>query len=140
MTKLLTEINFETKDPIVFIDLTAKVRDVCSKSGVRDGLVNVFTQHTTSAVKINERCDRLQGDMLEMLKSLVPKKNYRHDEDTVDGRVNAKGHLMSLLMNTSETIPIVSGELLLGTWQSIFFVEFDGPRKTRSVVVKLVGE
>ena len=140
MTKLLTEINFETRDTIEFIDLTDKIKDVCAKSGVKDGLVNVFTEHTTSAVKINERCAKLQSDMLEMLNAIVPNKNYRHDEDTVDSRANARGHLMALLMNTSETIPIVSGKLLLGNWQSIFFVELDGPRKNRSVMVKLVGE
>ena len=136
----LQEISFETTGAVEFIDLTARVREAFARSGVQDGLVTVFTRHTTTAVKINERCSRLQEDMLAFLERAVPDAAYRHDEETVDGRQNARSHLMSLLLNASETVPAAEGELLLGEWQSIFFVELDGPRTQRSIFVRVVGE
>lgn len=139
MKSFYHEILLDTKSHFEFIDISDEVRNVWKKSGVKNGLVTIFTQHTTSAIKINERCERLQIDMQGMLERLVPKKAYRHDEDTVDSRANAEGHLMALLMNASETIPVIDGKLMLGTWQSVFFVELDGPRNARSVVVNAVG-
>ncbi len=137
----VTEIlKFASKHPVECIDITECVRSVVAASGIRDGLVTIFTQHTTTAIKINERCDRLQDDMVETLSRLVPGEAYRHDTSTVDGRPNARGHLMSLLMNASETVPIASGELGLGGWQSIFLFEFDGPRPERTIIVKVLGE
>lgn len=136
----LQEIAFQTRQAVEFIDLTDRVRQALEASGVRDGLVTVFTHHTTTAVKINERCNRLQEDMLALLERAVPNADYRHDEDTVDGRKNARAHLMSLLLSASETIPAAGGKLLLGEWQSVFFVELDGPRRERTVTVKVVGE
>lgn len=136
----LEEIGFETSGPVEFIDITERVRRVLSSSGVKDGLVTVFTRHTTTAVKINERCERLQEDMLSFLERAVPGAAYRHDEDTVDGRANARSHIMSLLLSASETVPAAGGELVLGDWQSIFFVELDGPRERRGVCVKIMGE
>ena len=134
------EIGFETSGPVEFIDITERVRRVLSSSGVKDGLVTVFTRHTTTAVKINERCERLQEDMLSFLERAVPGAAYRHDEDTVDGRANARSHIMSLLLSASETVPAADGKLVLGDWQSIFFVELDGPRERRGVCVKIMGE
>ncbi|MFA4874935.1 MAG: secondary thiamine-phosphate synthase enzyme YjbQ [bacterium] len=140
MRQVLSEIKISTARPIEFIDITGRVREALAASGIRDGSVTVFSRHTTAAVKVNERCERLQQDMEEILKSAVPEGSYRHDEDTVDGRPNARGHLMSLLLSASETVPAQSGELLLGGWQSIFFVELDGPRSERNVVVRIIGE
>ena len=116
------------------------MRAAFESSCVREGLVSVFTKHTTTAVKINERCDRLQQDMRAMLERAIPAANYRHDESTVDDRSNARGHLMSLMLNASETIPASGGKLMLGDWQALFFVELDGPRPRRSVLVTIVGE
>jgi len=140
MRHYLKEIRFGTSSPVGFVDLTGRVRDALEESGVRDGLLTVFTRHTTAAVRINERCDRLQRDMLSLLEAAVPQGRYRHDEHTVDGRRNARGHLMSLLLGSSETIPIAGGKLALGAWQSVFFVELDGPRRQREVVVRIVGD
>lgn len=139
MKHYIQEIAFETAGAVEFIDLTERVRASLAESGVQDGIATIFTRHTTTAVKINERCERLQQDMLSFLERAVPSAGYRHDESTVDGRANARGHIMSLLLGASESVPVAGGKLLLGDWQSIFFVEFDGPRRRRSVFVSAVG-
>jgi secondary thiamine-phosphate synthase enzyme len=140
MRHSLHHISLETQGAIEFVDVTERVRSACAESGIRDGLATVYTTHTTAGVKINERCDRLQRDMRDFLEQVVPAGDYRHDEDTVDGRPNGQGHLMALLMGASETIPVCGGKLMLGKWQSIFFLELDGPRKERQVTVRIVGE
>lgn len=140
MKPTLHLIRLATTRPIEFIDITSRVREALAASGVREGIVSVFTQHTTTAIKINERCDHLQQDMETLLSRLIPSGAYRHDGDTVDGRPNARGHLMSLLLGAGEAIPVSRGELGLGGWQSVFFVELDGPRPERTVVVKVLGE
>lgn len=134
------EIQFNTSNGVEFLDITDHVAGVIEKSGVRDGIATIFTQHTTAAIRINERCARLQTDMLGILEKLVPRADYRHDEDTVDNRKNARSHLTALLLGASETIPVVNGKLMLGTWQSVFFIELDGPRHSRRAIVKIVGE
>jgi secondary thiamine-phosphate synthase enzyme len=91
-------------------------------------------------VRITERCERLQIDMVDFLKTLVPAKTYRHDESTVDDRPNARSHIMSLFMNASESVPVSNGRFSLGEWQSVFFVELDGPRRERRVLVQIIGE
>ena len=135
------QFTLETTEPLQFIDITGEVKRVFERSGVTRGLVNVFTGHTTTAIKINERCDRLQMDMKKYLHALVPPMDeYHHNEGTVDGRANAHSHLMSLMMNASETVPVVNGELKLGSWQSVFFVELDGPRDVRTATINVIGE
>ncbi len=79
--------------------------------------------------------------MVEFLTQLVPcNAEYRHNHNPVDGRFNAHSHLIGLFMNSSETVLVANGELLLGGWQSIFFIELDGPRKQRMLRVQLAGE
>ncbi|MFH1829664.1 MAG: secondary thiamine-phosphate synthase enzyme YjbQ [Pseudomonadota bacterium] len=140
MKQICDEIKLETQQPIEFVDITDRVNKALSKSNIRQGLLNVFSRHTTCAVKINERCTRLQEDMKELLEKTIPNAEYKHDKGTVDGRANGRGHLMSLMLNASETIPVVDGKLSLGNWQSVFFIELDGPRTERSIVVRLIGE
>lgn len=140
MRHSLQHINFKTRDDIEFVDLTDRVIEACAESGIRDGLVTVYTVHTTAGIRINERCDRLQRDMKDFLEKAVPAGGYLHDEDTLDGRANGHSHLMALLVGASETIPVCGGKLMLGQWQSVFFVELDGPRSKRQVVVRVVGE
>ena len=134
------EILFDTALPVQFLDITDRVREICKRSEIANGTVTIFTRHTTSAITINEICERLQEDMQKLLHGLVPHETYRHDVETVDGRPNARSHLMSLLLSTSEMVPLVGGKLVLGTWQSIFFVELDGPRQKRKVLVSILGE
>lgn len=140
MMNFTEEILLETAAPVEFIDITERVRKACKASGVREGLAAIFTCHTTTAVKINENCPRLIDDMNSFLGRCVPDAKYRHDEKTLDSRANARGHIMSLFLNTSETVPVSKGRLTIGSWQSIFFVELDGPRNKRQVTIKIIGE
>lgn len=140
MKHFFDEISVTTKRPIEFIDVTDRVREAVEKSGIKNGIVSIFSNHTTAAVRINERCQRLQKDMETLLTEVVPvDKPYRHNETTVDGRGNAHSHLMSLLIGGSETAPVREGKIHLGTWQSVFFIELDGPRGARKLTVTVVG-
>lgn len=139
MKSYLHEIAIDSDADMSFVDITDRVRGVLAESGVRDGIAVVFSSHTTAGVKIIERCERLQADMREYLENAVPPVHYRHDEHTVDDRPNGRRHVMALFTNASETIPVVDGRLAIGQWQSVFFVELDGPRKGRRVLVKILG-
>lgn len=140
MRSFTQDIKLATSEPVQFVDITDRVRDAFAASGIGEGTLTVFTRHTTTAVKVNERCERLQRDMRRLLEGAVPKARYEHDEATVDGRPNGRGHLMAMFLGASETIPVSKGELGLGGWQSVFFVELDGPRPERTVTLKIVGE
>lgn len=117
------------------VDITDKVNAKVKESGIQDGMCLISTHHTTSAIIVNEGEKGLRKDILDLLEKLIPKnKSYTHDK--IDN--NAHSHLRAALLGMSETIPIENGHLVLGTWQSIFFVELDGPR-TRTVNVKIIG-
>lgn len=127
--------------PIEMVDITAAVRDWVHATGIRDGLLTLMSRHTTARMHVNERDPALQRDMVDYLTKLVPREGpYEHNADTVDGRDNAHAHLLGLFVNASETIPVADGELLLGAWQSIFFIELDGPREEREVLLHLLGD
>ena len=131
----------ETTAPIQIIDITDRVRKVFDRYRVRNGQVTVCSAHTTAFIAVNESEPMLQQDMLDFLTRLVPvDAPYRHNINPVDGRLNAHAHLIGLFMNASETVPVVNGELLLGGWQSIFFIELDGPRAERTLRVQIIGE
>lgn len=133
-------LTLTTSAPIQFIDLSDDLRAWVRASGVRDGLLTVTSPHTTARITRNEREAELQGDMVRFLERLAPADAaYRHNLNTVDGRANAHSHLLGLLMPASESIPVVNGELAMGAWQSLFFVELDGPRAVRDVQLQLIG-
>lgn len=137
----LHSIDLSSDAPITLIDVTASVQALIDAESIRSGLVTVISKHTTASVCINEREPKLQQDMIDYLTARVPREApYRHNEDTLDGRDNAHSHLLALSMNASENIPIVDGKLLLGTWQSVFFVELDGPRAARQLSVQIMGQ
>ncbi|VVB89946.1 Uncharacterised protein [uncultured archaeon] len=116
------------------IDITDLVRTVLKESGIKDGICVISTRHTTSGIIVNENERGLKNDILDMLEALVPEnKSYAHN--SIDN--NAGAHLRAVLLGMSETIPVEDGHLVLGTWQSIFFVELDGPRD-RTVHVKMI--
>jgi secondary thiamine-phosphate synthase enzyme len=128
-------ITFQTQQREVLIDITALVKDVVERSGIQNGLVNVYAQGATGAIMIQENWDEsVQTDVLNLLRKVIPQGVWLHDAQ--DG--NGDAHLKSGLVGPSETIPLIEGELGLSTWQNIFFCEFDGPRKERRVVCTLV--
>jgi secondary thiamine-phosphate synthase enzyme len=115
------------------IDITDRVSAIVRESGIRNGICYVFVPHTTAAVTINENADpSVPRDILAELDKVIPlNDNYRHMEG------NAAAHIKASMLGASETVFIENGSLVLGTWQSIFFCEFDGPRNRR-VLVQLI--
>jgi len=117
------------------IDITALIVGEVRKSVIKDGICHLFVPHTTAAITINENADPdVPRDILTVLDRLVPiSDNYRHTEG------NSAAHVKASLFGPSQTVFIKEGGLVLGTWQSIFFCEFDGPR-SRRVSVKLTAD
>jgi len=106
------------------------------RSGVGDGIVNVYAQGATAGIMIQENWDRsVQNDVVALLRKLIPRGVWEHDRQ--DG--NGDSHLKAGLVGPSETIPLTGGEMGLSRWQNIFFCEFDGPRRDRSIAVTVIG-
>jgi len=146
MNTSLETIAFETKTQIEFVDITDRVGEIIEASGIRNGIATVYSPHTTMGVMINHNESLLLQDFMMMLYRLAPVDNhYNHDlfelkrERKSDGRSNGHAHCKSVLVGSSETIPIERGHLALGKIQSIFAVEFDGSRK-RDITVQVLGE
>jgi len=119
------------------IDITKEVRAVLADSGVKNGLVSVYVQGATAAVMIQENWDEsVQTDVVNLLKELIPRGEWLHDQQ--DG--NGDAHLKAGLVGPSETIPVIDGALGLSRWQNVFLCEFDGPRPARPVCVTVMGE
>jgi len=128
---------FEVPTPShdAMIDITASVAAAVDEAGVTDGLVHVYVPHTTAGVTINENADPdVIHDVLAALNAAVPQRQsfYRHGEG------NSAAHVKSSIMGCSVAVPVAGGRMTLGTWQAVFFWEFDGPR-TRKVIVSVVG-
>ncbi|WP_288193464.1 secondary thiamine-phosphate synthase enzyme YjbQ [uncultured Methanobrevibacter sp.] len=119
------------------VDITPYINEKIKKSQIYSGIINVFTKHTTSAIIINENEKGLQTDIFNILYDLIPDGN-RYSHDMIDH--NAGSHLRSLFLGPSETIPIYEGSLDLGRWQSVFFIELDGPRSRRQVDLTIMGD
>ena len=134
LTFISDKIVLNTSKSIELINITDKVQEIVEKSGVDDALVNISTKHTTSAVVINEDEKGLKNDVVSLLDKIIPNDSYEHD--LIDN--NARSHLMSLLLSSNQTLPVVGGRINLGTWQSIFFLELDGPRSNRIVNVSIL--
>ncbi|HEV2171141.1 MAG TPA: secondary thiamine-phosphate synthase enzyme YjbQ, partial [Candidatus Binatus sp.] len=138
-----TILEIDTVEPIQFIDLTDHINEHLKMNAVDSGAVTVFSRHTTAAIKINEAEELLLEDFKNMLREMCPsERDYNHNDMSrrkppiaIDERPNAHSHLMHLLLSTSETIPVIDGQLALGTWQRVFMVELDGPRK-RQVMIR----
>ena len=129
----MEKFDVQTGSKEVFVDITGKVEQDVRTSGIKSGICVVFVPHTTAAVTINENADpSVRQDIVMTLRKSVPDSlPYAHAEG------NSPAHVKSSLVGPSITIPIEEGRLVLGTWQGIFFCEFDGPRR-RQVVVKVV--
>ena len=116
-----------TKD-IEVLDITDSVKQWISKNGIQDGILTTFSTHTTAGITINEAESGLMNDIVAQLSKICPPHaGYNHDK--IDD--NAHSHLMTSIISPSETVIVKSGQLALGTWQKILFVECDGPRRRR---------
>ena len=130
-------IRFPTHREQQLIDITREVAAVVARSGVRDGLVHVYAQGATAAVMVQENWDdSVQEDVIAFLNKQIPKGVWLHDQQ--DG--NGDAHLKAGLVGPSETVPLIDGKLGLSTGQNLFFCEFDGPRRERSVVVTVMAD
>lgn len=125
---------FSTKGEIDFTDLTRKVHDVVNKSGIKDGLIHVFAPHATGIIILTEHEPRLDSDIKDFLEKLVPKRSgYRHPS-------NAHSHIRSMLLSPDKTLPVIDGEAIFGTWQSLVFVETDVYSRRRTIIMQVIGE
>lgn len=125
-------ISVSSRSRTEFIDITDQIRDAIRKSGVKEGDCHLFVPHTTAGITINEGADpSVKRDILTSLNKLVPfEGDYQHSEG------NSAAHIKTTLVGSSLYCLVENGELVLGTWQSIFFCEFDGPRN-RQVLIKI---
>jgi secondary thiamine-phosphate synthase enzyme len=132
---MVQDLKIPTRNRIEMLDITEKVRSSLFSSGIKTGICQVFTVHTTAGITINENADPdVRTDYLEALNKIVPlKNNYHHDEG------NSAAHIKASLTGSSVTIPVKEGRLVLGIWQGIYLCEFDGPR-SRTVIINSIGQ
>ena len=129
-------LDVETDKRVEIIDITPQLKSALVKTGMKTGVVHVFSKHSTAGIVINENEKGLVEDFKDALESLVPQnREYRHNR--IDN--NADAHIRSFITGSSETVPVENSALSLGTWQSVFFVELDGPR-SRKVTLTFIGE
>lgn len=129
----MMELNIRTRARTELLDITGQVEKVIKESGVEEGICYLFVPHTSAAITLNEHADPdVVRDIDMELSKIVPRNdNYSHTEG------NSDAHLKASIIGSSQFVPIKDGKLYLGTWQGIFFCEFDGPRM-RKVLVKIV--
>jgi len=128
-------IQVSTPKHNILVDVTRKIEDVVRSSQATTGLVNVYVQGATAGIMIQENWDEsVQNDVVTLFKKLVPAGIWQHDAQDNNG----DAHLKAGIVGPSETIPLVDGKLGLSTWQNIFLCEFDGPRKSRNIVVTII--
>ncbi len=145
MVVINESIYLETEPGINIYNLTPTIKKLLAATAVANGQVIVFARHTTTAVAINEYEERLLEDLKVHLSKLAPQTaKYLHNDLHLrdvppDEPMNAHSHLMAMMLNNTEIIPVVDGELALGTWQSVLFFELDGPRR-RNVLIQISGE
>jgi len=130
----MVHIDVRTRNRVEMVDITSEVQAVVKDSGVTDGVCHVYVPHTTAGVCINEGADpSVSRDIEKSLSKLIPHTgDYKHLEG------NSDAHIKTALVGSSETIFIENGRLVLGTWQAVYFCEFDGPR-SRKVLVKVMS-
>ncbi|MFA5072538.1 MAG: secondary thiamine-phosphate synthase enzyme YjbQ [Nitrospirota bacterium] len=132
---MIRQLRIKTNTKTEFIDITDGVRRLVAEDGISSGICHIFVPHTTAGITINENADPdVVRDILKELNTVIPfEDRYSHSEG------NSAAHIKSSLMGPSLTVLIENGSIVLGTWQAIFFCEFDGPRDRR-VLVKVMKE
>ena len=134
MTTKSNSLKINTNKKFEIIDITSKINESID---IEEGIISIFSKHSTSAIVVNENERGLLKDFESTLDNLITDKfSYQHDR--IDN--NARSHLKSFLLSSSECLPIKNGRLDLGTWQSVFFIELDGPRANRTVTLTMAGE
>ena len=129
-----TSFSFSTRGEIEFTDLTDKVQEAVSQSGIRNGLVHVFAPHATGIIVLTENDFALLDDIKALLERIVPSnRGYRHPS-------NAHAHLRSVLLPPDKTLPLIDGRAEFGTWQSLMFVETDVHPRKRTIIIQVLGE
>ncbi|MCK8817916.1 secondary thiamine-phosphate synthase enzyme YjbQ [Natroniella sulfidigena] len=130
---MLKQFSVKSTQKTELVDLTARVKKIVKEVGIKSGLCTIYIPHTTAGITINENADpTVKEDILKQVNTVIPfEDNYQHLEG------NSAAHIKATLFGSSEQIIIEQGDLLLGTWQGIYFAEFDGPR-TRKVHIKLI--
>ena len=128
-------LSVKTRETTELVDITSDINRLVQKSGIDQGLCMLYVPHTTAAVTINESADpSVKSDMLKIINQIIPwEAGYRHLEG------NSAAHIKTTLVGSSELIAIENNQLALGTWQGIFFCEFDGPR-SRKLQVRMIKE
>ncbi len=130
-------IQIKTQDREGLYDITRQVEVIVGKSGIRNGIVNVYVQGATAGIMIQENWDdSVQRDVISLLRKLVPAGMWEHDAQDNNG----DAHLKAGIVGPQETIPVIDGEMGLSTWQNIFLCGFDGPRSSRKIVITVLGE
>ncbi|MEM2104784.1 MAG: secondary thiamine-phosphate synthase enzyme YjbQ [Candidatus Bathyarchaeia archaeon] len=129
-----TTSNFSTKGEVEFIDLTDRVKEAVAQSGVKNGIVHVFAPHATGILILTESEYGLLNDIKALLERLTPKSaKYMHPS-------NAHSHLRSVLLPPDKTLPVINGNVIFGTWQSLVFVETDVHPRMRTIMIQVMGE
>lgn len=134
MTVFREKVIFSTKGEIDLIDLTGKVHDVVKRSKINNGLIHVFAPHATGILILTEHEPNLDRDVKEFLEKILPKHGKYHHPS------NAHAHLRSMLLSPDKTIPIIDGQPVFGTWQSLVFVETDVYPRQRTILMQVLGE
>ena len=141
-------ISFETKKNFQFFDLTKKLEKLVKKSKIKNGILNIQTLHTTTALLLNEKENLLLKDFKEVLERISPKaKKYNHDDFSRRKQnicfgecANGHAHCKAIFLSPNITLNIVNGDIQFGRWQSVLFLELDGPRKERKISISILGE
>lgn len=130
-------VKFSTSKKDEVKDLTSEVNDAVKNTGIEEGICLIFAPHATGVLLLNENESGIRKDYLKGLYQIVPEDNdWAHDR--IDD--NAHSHLKSAFVGTDRVVPVTGGKLDLGTWQNLFFVETDGPRRGRRLKLKIIGE
>ncbi|MCS7128117.1 MAG: secondary thiamine-phosphate synthase enzyme YjbQ [Sulfolobales archaeon] len=131
------EVSITTSRRIQLIDITHHVEEAVRRSGIANGVCIVFAPHATAAVLVNEHEEGLIHDIASKIEEIVePERSWRHN--IIDD--NAHAHIGSAIIGSERVFPIHEGRIVRGTWQNIFLVELDGPRRERNVVIEVLGE
>lgn len=133
----LHNLKFSTSCKYCLVNITNEVQSLVKKSRIENGLCVIFVPHATASIVVNENEEGIKEDILNRILALAPESlDYQHDQ--IDN--NARAHIIASILGPSVTFIIENGGLKLGTWQEIFFVELDGPRSSRQVDIKIIGE